>query len=145
METEEALYAAVGEELRQGNIRQGLWAKALAEEGYDKQKAKARYLKLRVRSLRKEIADAAYHEQARVRAHQEQEKARVRSLRKEMADAAYQKQARARAHQEQRKAEAIQSGFQQLEWRTLSLSKLQRARGRIRTAWFWPPFVVAFA
>jgi hypothetical protein len=116
METEEALYAAVGEELRQGNIRQGLWAKALAEEGYDKQKAKARYLKLRVRSLRKEMADAAY-----------------------------QKQARARAHQEQRKAEAIQSGFQQLEWRTLSLSKLQRARGRIRTAWFWPPFVVAFA
>lgn len=114
METEEALYAAVGEELRQGSIRQGLWAKALAEEGYDEQRAKARYLKLRVRSLRKEIADAAYHEQVR-----------------------------ARAHQKQQNEQAIQSGFQQLEWRAASLSKLQLARTRIRTVGFWLPFVVA--
>ena len=66
-ETEETLYAAVGEEIRRGEIRQGLWAKALSEEGYDEQRARARYLKLRVRSLRKEIAEAAYHEQVRAR------------------------------------------------------------------------------
>lgn len=113
MDTEEALYAAVGEELRQGNIRQGLWAKALADEGYDEQKAKARYLKLRVRSLRMEVAEALSNEQAKTRVQQQQQK-----------------------------EQAIQSGFQQLEWRAAGLSQLQRARMRIRTVGFWLPFVI---
>jgi hypothetical protein len=125
MDTEEALYATVSDELRRGNIRPGLWAKALAEEGYDEQRAKARYLKLRVQSLRKEIAQVVSSEQARVRAHQKQQNEQ------------------AIQHQKQQNEQAIQLGFQQLGWRADSLSQQQRSRQRIRTVGFWLPFVVA--
>lgn len=114
MDTEEALYAAVSEELRQGNIRQGLLAKALAEEGYDEQKAKARYLKLRVRSLRREMAEAVSNEQARIRMHQKQQN-----------------------------EQAVKSEFQRRKRPAADLPQLQRARTRIRTIGFWLPLVVA--
>ena len=116
METEEALFAAVGEELQSGQIRQGLWAKALAEEGYDEQRAKARYLKLRVRALRKEIADAEYQDQVR-----------------------------AREEQKRQRSQAIESGFQNLGWRVSGLAQRKRARTRLRAFGFWFPFVVGTA
>lgn len=55
MDEEEGLYGIVAEEIERGEVRTGLWAKALAEERYDKQRAKARYMRLRLRSLREEL------------------------------------------------------------------------------------------
>ena len=51
---EEQLYAQAAEEVASGQIRQGLWAKAIAETGGDQKLAKARYLKLRVEIMRAE-------------------------------------------------------------------------------------------
>lgn len=52
---EEQLYALAAEEVASGQIRQGLWAKAIAETGGDDAAAKARYLKLRVEIMRAEF------------------------------------------------------------------------------------------
>ena len=49
---EEQLYAQAAEEVASGQIRQGLWAKALAESDGDETAAKGRYLKLRVEIMR---------------------------------------------------------------------------------------------
>lgn len=54
--TEEALYAEALREVESGQRRDGLWAKAMADSAMDIQRAQALYLKLRVRSLRDEIA-----------------------------------------------------------------------------------------
>ena len=51
---EEQLYAQAAEEVASGQIRQGLWAKALAEADGDETAAKGRYLKLRVEIMRAE-------------------------------------------------------------------------------------------
>jgi hypothetical protein len=51
------LYSQAAEEVASGQIRQGLWAKALAEADGDESAAKGRYLKLRVAIMRAE-ADA---------------------------------------------------------------------------------------
>ena len=131
MDREEALYAAVGEEVRQGHIRQGLWAKALAEEGYDEQRAKARYLKLRVRSLRSEIAEAEANERARNRELNRQQRAIAEN-----------EQAQSREHQKRQHEQAIQSGFYKLDRREAGLSHLQQTRKRMRTAGFWLPFLL---
>jgi len=53
--TEEILYAEALREVEAGIRRDGLWAKALADSGMNQQEASARYLKLRVQSLRDEI------------------------------------------------------------------------------------------
>ena len=45
---EEQLYAQAAEEVASGQIRQGLWAKAIAETGGDDAAAKAHCLRLRV-------------------------------------------------------------------------------------------------
>lgn len=55
--SEEACYEHVSNEVAQGIIRPGLWAKALAITGYDENKAKAEYLKLRVEALKLEIRE----------------------------------------------------------------------------------------
>ncbi|MBD5801994.1 Sel1 repeat protein [Azoarcus sp. Aa7] len=52
---DEAYYEVVARELSNGSIRPGLWAKALAETGYDELKAKARYIQLRVEVLEAEV------------------------------------------------------------------------------------------
>lgn len=52
--TEEILYAEAVREIHSGLIRDGLWAKALAESKMKPEEAKARYIKLRVRSLEDE-------------------------------------------------------------------------------------------
>ena len=51
---EEQLYAQAAEEVASGQIRQGLWAKAIAETGGDEAAAKANYLKLRVEIMKAE-------------------------------------------------------------------------------------------
>jgi hypothetical protein len=48
---EEALYERAAHEIAEGNIRPGLWAKATASADGDDQKARARYLSLRVEQL----------------------------------------------------------------------------------------------
>ena len=56
---EEALYEQVALELSAGNIRQGVWLKALADNEGDELKAKAAYTKMRVSQLVNEINKAA--------------------------------------------------------------------------------------
>ena len=51
---EEHLYELAAEEIAANNIRPGLWAKAIAEADGDDAKAKARYIKLRVETMKAE-------------------------------------------------------------------------------------------
>lgn len=53
--TEEVLYAEALREIESGMCRDGIWAMAMAESDMDKGKAGARYIKLRVQSLKDEI------------------------------------------------------------------------------------------
>jgi hypothetical protein len=53
--TEEALYAEALREIESGQRRDGIWAKAMAESDMDQGKAGAKYIKLRVRSLKDEV------------------------------------------------------------------------------------------
>lgn len=53
--TEEALYAEALREIESGMRRDGIWAMAMAESDMDQGKAGARYIKLRVQSLKDEI------------------------------------------------------------------------------------------
>lgn len=46
----------VAEELGQGTIDKGIWAKALAETNYEEKKARARYIAIRVKSIKKQVA-----------------------------------------------------------------------------------------
>ncbi|MEH6550082.1 MAG: hypothetical protein V7744_08870 [Pseudomonadales bacterium] len=48
---EEQLYQVVVDELRQGQKREGLWAKAIARSDGSEDKAKSLYLKYRVQSI----------------------------------------------------------------------------------------------
>ena len=50
---EEELYAQVYEEVSRDEIQRGIWARAWSEAEGDEQRAKARYLKLRVDQLRR--------------------------------------------------------------------------------------------
>ena len=52
---EEILYECVATELSNGEQKAGLWAQALAETDYDEKKAKAKYITLRVQSLKDEF------------------------------------------------------------------------------------------
>lgn len=52
---EEKLYEQVVNELAQGLIREGLWAKALANSEGSEQSAKALYMKYRVQSIKDEV------------------------------------------------------------------------------------------
>ena len=51
---EEQLYEMAVEEIAANNIRQGLWAKALIESNGNETAARAKYIKLRVESLKAE-------------------------------------------------------------------------------------------
>ena len=62
---EEDLYAAVAMEIQRGDLRQGLWAKALSESEYDAQRAKAKYIKFRAEKLRGEQIQALHETQSR--------------------------------------------------------------------------------
>ncbi|MBA2409504.1 MAG: hypothetical protein H0W34_03395 [Pyrinomonadaceae bacterium] len=82
---DEAVYAAVSREIETGHIRQGLWTKALSDTGYDEQRARAAYIKLRVKTMKKEGRVAAregqqQHEQAQrlLERQREEEKERCK-------------------------------------------------------------------
>ena len=53
---DEKYYAEVLREMNSGVRRDGIWAKALADSDYDEKRAKARYIKLRVQSLKDEVS-----------------------------------------------------------------------------------------
>lgn len=60
--TEEAFYAEAFREIESGMRRDGIWAMAMVESDMDQGKAAARYIKLRVQSLKDEMtlqSDAA--------------------------------------------------------------------------------------
>ena len=82
---EEHLYELAAEEIAANNIRPGLWAKAIAESDGDDAKAKARYIKLRVETMKAEAdlqdhaSENAYKAEAEMRKREEElrrEKAR---------------------------------------------------------------------
>lgn len=52
---EEGIYEVVAEEIQAGQMRAGLWAKALAETQGDEKRAKAKYIEFRVQSLKDEM------------------------------------------------------------------------------------------
>jgi short chain dehydrogenase len=54
--TDEQYYTKVAEEIDRGQIRPGLWTKAMAQCGSNTAQIRATYIKLRVESLRAEIA-----------------------------------------------------------------------------------------
>ena len=53
--TEETLYAEALREIESGQRRDGIWAKAMAESNMDQGKPGAKYIKMRVQSLKDEI------------------------------------------------------------------------------------------
>ncbi len=55
---EEKIYETVALEIQRGELRTGLWAKALAESRGDEQKAKSLYISHRVQSIKDEKAIA---------------------------------------------------------------------------------------
>lgn len=62
---DEKLYERVAKEMAQGERREGLWAKAFSEENGDERRTEAKYIELRVQSLRDEqemLAEAAIEE-----------------------------------------------------------------------------------
>ena len=52
---DEKLYECVANELSNGEQKAGLWAQALSETDYDEKMAKAKYITLRVQSLKDEL------------------------------------------------------------------------------------------
>ena len=60
---EEALYAMAAEEVANGDVKPGLWAKAFADSDGQESRAQATYLKLRVQQMKDELAalDRALH------------------------------------------------------------------------------------
>ena len=53
---DEEVYEIVGREVESGERRTGLWTKALAEAGWDENKAKARYVEYRVAQVKEALA-----------------------------------------------------------------------------------------
>lgn len=81
---EEHLYELAAEEIAANNIRPGLWAKAIAESDGDDAKAKARYIKLRVETMKAEADLQDYASENAQRADAEMHK-REEQLRREEA------------------------------------------------------------
>ena len=52
-QSDEALYEFVVDELQSGDVRKGLWAKALAAEDFDQGRARGAYVRMRVAHLRR--------------------------------------------------------------------------------------------
>lgn len=64
---EEHLYELAAEEIAANSIRPGLWAKAIAEADGDDAKAKARYIKLRVETMKAEAELNSFAEEEAAR------------------------------------------------------------------------------
>ena len=75
--SEEALYAIAMREVENGLRRDGLWAKALCDSNMDERGAQARYIKLRVQSLRDEHEVNMQIEKQEIDRQQKIEKQRI--------------------------------------------------------------------
>jgi len=75
---EEKIYEKVYEEVASGTKREGLWFKALSESGGEETKAKALYVKLRVRSLIDELIVTEQIHQDEYKAQQDKYKEATR-------------------------------------------------------------------
>ena len=64
---EEQLYEAAANEVASGQIRQGIWAQAIAQSDGNEAAAKARYLKLRVEIMKAEAEVMMYAEKEAVK------------------------------------------------------------------------------
>ena len=53
--SDELLHAAVLREMERGERRDGLWAQALSASNFDKNKATAKYIELRVQSMKDDM------------------------------------------------------------------------------------------
>ena len=73
---EETLYKQVVEELSQGQRRDGLWAKAMADSEGIEDRAKSLYIRYRVQSIQDE-SESAKASVKRQELHQEQEADRI--------------------------------------------------------------------
>ncbi len=58
-------YAQIAKEIESGYMREGLWAKALSETNFDKDKAKSIYMRMAVKALQQEYRDQTTKETAR--------------------------------------------------------------------------------
>ena len=88
---EEQLYEMAVEEIVANNIRQGLWAKALIESNGNETAARAKYIKLRVESLKaeadlQEYVAENFEKERREREREEAEAERRAAARKEKSD-----------------------------------------------------------
>ena len=79
---EESYFNAVSNELENGIKRDGLWLKALTESNGDQEKAKAKYIKLRVQAMRDEddIMQAAVDEKLKDKQAEEARRRREEAL-----------------------------------------------------------------
>jgi hypothetical protein len=74
---EEALYAEALREIESGLRRDGIWAMAMAQSDMDTAKAAARYIKLRVQSLKDELM---LQHQAAMQAEEQEQKRRIAQM-----------------------------------------------------------------
>ena len=88
---EEKIYEKVYEEVASGVKREGLWFKALSESGGEETKAKALYVKLRVRSLIDELIVTEKIQQNTHEIEQAQTKETARNNKKKLRAAGRQK------------------------------------------------------
>lgn len=56
--TEEALFEQIAQELASGDVKQGLWTKALADSDWDEAQAKSRYVKMRHEQMLSDLRQA---------------------------------------------------------------------------------------
>ncbi len=111
---EEALYAKVHAEIEAGDIRQGLWLKALSDTNGNELQAKSKYAKARVKSLKDEAALTKVileEQEDAARERQRQERASKEKQRQEKA--AKEKQRREEAARERRRANVRPDNSQQ--------------------------------
>jgi len=84
MNLDDQLYDIVAKEIRSGTLVDGLYARAFAEANGDKDKAQAKYIKLRVAQLRQEVKDRAEQQQAKAQAEARRQKVEAKSERTPM-------------------------------------------------------------
>ena len=84
---EEQLYEFAAEEIAANNIRPGLWAKAIAESDGDDAKARARYIRLRVETMKAEADLQDYASENAHKAEAEQDRREEERRREEAVQA----------------------------------------------------------
>ncbi len=131
---EEALYAKVHAEIEAGDIRQGLWLKALSDTNGNELQAKSKYAKARVKSLKDEAAltkvilqeqeDAYREKQRQERAFREKQRQERASRGKQgQENVSRERQRQAKAAREKQKANVSPDNGQQKKAQARLLDK----------------------